>query len=467
MVGIFLEGRGEKLRIRQIPKRSSFANLSTSTLLVFIVTAGLLVKAFAALYLGDAVTVLPGTADQVSYQALAVRVLDGHGFTFDKAWWPATKAGEPTAHWSYLYVFFLAGIYKVFGIHPLTARLIQTILVGVLQVLLTYGISARLFGKGAGLVGAALNVLYLYFTYYSATLMTEPFYITAILGTLYAAILIGDQKFEGHLDPKTIRRKNLYYALSLGLTVGAAVLLRQLFLLFLPFLYLWIWWAVREKRTISSWRVILISSAVIIATILPFTVYNYARFQRFVLLNTNAGFAFYWGNHPIHGNRFITAREMEDYQALIPSEYSMLDEAALDLALLSQGLQFVIDDPVRYLQLSISRIPVYFNFWPSGESGMISNVTRVASFGLYLPFFIVGIVLYFRNQTINGFRKLLRSPGALLLLFALVYTVIHVLTWTLVRYRLPVDAVLIPFAALAAKRLLLSRIPDEELVTIQ
>lgn len=455
------------MRIRQIPIRSSFANLNTSTLLVFIVTAGLLVKAFAALYLGDNVTVLPGTADQVSYQALAERVMDGHGFTFDKAWWPATKAGEPTAHWSYLYVFFLAGIYKVFGTHPLAARLIQTILVGMLQVLLTYGIGARVFGKGAGLVGAALNVLYLYFTYYSVTLMTEPFYITAILGTLYTAILISGQKFEAYLDPKTIRRKNFYYALSLGITAGAAVLLRQLFLLFLPFLYLWIWWASREKQTVSSWRAILISGAVIAGLIFPFTIYNYARFQRFVLLNTNSGFAFFWGNHPIHGTNFITAREMDDYQSLIPAEISRLDEAALDQALLGRGLQFVIDDPVRYLKLSISRIPVYFNFWPSSQSGLISNITRVASFGLYLPLFVTGVGLWLWKQKAAGVKNLLRSPGALLILFALVYTGIHVLTWTLVRYRLPVDAVLIPFAALAAKWLLLPRIPDEELLTIQ
>jgi hypothetical protein len=36
-----------------------------------------------------------------------------------------------------------------------------------------------------------------------------------------------------------------------------------------------------------------------------------------------------------------------------------------------------------------------------------------------------------------------------LILFAVVYSGVHILTWTLIRYRLPVDGVLIPFAALA------------------
>jgi hypothetical protein len=39
-----------------------------------------------------------------------------------------------------------------------------------------------------------------------------------------------------------------------------------------------------------------------------------------------------------------------------------------------------------------------------------------------------------------------------------VYTLIHVLTWTLIRYRLPVDAILVIFAGLALVDLA-SRVP--------
>jgi hypothetical protein len=35
------------------------------------------------------------------------------------------------------------------------------------------------------------------------------------------------------------------------------------------------------------------------------------------------------------------------------------------------------------------------------------------------------------------------------MLFASIYTLIHLLSWALIRYRLPVDAVLLIFAALA------------------
>jgi hypothetical protein len=183
--------------------------------------------------------------------------------------------------------------------------------------------------------------------------------------------------------------------------------------------------------------------------VLPISVYNYLRFGQFVLLNTNAGYALFWANHPIHGTHFIPILPSGTYQALIPSELTSLDEAALDKALLVRGLKFIFDDPVRYFMLSISRIPAYFKFWPSGESSTVSNLSRVASFGIFLPFMIYGLVRSFtlrRNEFIND---MLSSPTFLLYIFIIVYTGIHLLSWALIRYRLPLDAVLLIFAGLA------------------
>jgi len=139
---------------------------------------------------------------------------------------------------------------------------------------------------------------------------------------------------------------------------------------------------------------------------------------------------------------------MGSYQELIPEELRQLDEAALDQALLRRGLQFIADDPQRYLLLSLSRIPSYFMFWPSTESGMLSNVSRVFSFGLFLPFMVYGLVLGILRMP-KRLGELLAAPESLLVGFGLFYTAIHVLTWTLIRYRLPVDAILVLFGGLA------------------
>jgi hypothetical protein len=441
----------------------SFAQGRHTQILIAVLAVSVILRVAAAVYLGDQVVDLPGTADQVSYHTLALRVLAGYGFTFDRAWWPMTAAGAPTAHWSFLYTFYLVGVYAVLGPHPLAARLIQSLVVGLLQPYLAYQLAKQVFpphsssenslswpnskSKLVPLLAAAITAIYAYFVYYAATLMTEPFYITAILAALHLTIRLADRAHEPATRPTITKNWNL--EIGLGLTLAIAVLLRQLFLIIVPFLLLWLAASLVRRcgwrRTLFS---ILIPPSIVALAILPFTVYNYSRFGRLVLLNTNAGYALYWGNHPIYGTNFIDILPPEgpSYQDLIPPELRGMDEAALDQALLKRGLQFVLDDPMRFVLLSFSRIKSYFKFWPDPASSAISNVTHVTSFGLVLPFMIYGTL-----------RTLLKRPTPsawLMVLFVITYTGMHLLSWALIRYRLPVDAVMVIFASLAVADLM-------------
>ena len=403
--------------------------------LPLIMAVSVLLRVAVAFAMGDTVVELPGIFDQVSYHNLALRVLGGHGFSFGELWWPITPANAPTAHWSFLYTLYLVLVYSLFGPHPIVARILQAIIVGILHPYVAYRIGEKLFTKNVGLAAAVITAVYVYFFYYGAALMTEPFYITAILFTLFLAI---------QLSENTDRKQDVKLGLALGLSLAITLLLRQVFLLFIPFLFLWIWVArFRLSRGLPLLSTAL-SFALIVAFILPVTLYNYSRFGRFVLLNTNSGYAFFWGNNPVYGTKFIPILPTAEYQAMIPEEVRHLDEAALDQELLKRGIQFVMDDPQRYLLLSLSRIPPYFMFWYSSDSSTLSNISRIGSFGVFLPFMLYGLFLGVRRS--HGFWNLLFSPQGLLMLFALVYAGVHILTWTLIRYRLPVDAVLIVFA---------------------
>lgn len=406
--------------------------------LTAIIFVSVLLRVVVAVYMGNQVVELPGIFDQVSYHNLAIRVLGGHGFTFGEMWWPITRAGEPTAHWSFPYTLYLVGTYALFGVSPVAARILQAVVVGILHPYITHRIGERAFGRTIGLIAAAVVSIYIYFFYYGAALMTEPFYITTILFSLFFAMQLADN---------TDKKQDLKLGLALGISIGLTVILRQVFLLFLPFLFLWIWIArFRLRRNLPLLPTVL-SFILIFSFILPITLFNYSRFHRFVLLNTNSGYAFFWGNNPIYGTKFIPILSTPEYQAMIPEEVRHLDEAALDSELLKRGIQFVVQDPTRYVLLSLSRIPPYFMFWYSPESSALSNISRIGSFGVFLPFMLYGLFLGVKRS--SSFMNLLVSPQGLLILFALVYAGVHILTWTLIRYRLPVDAVLIPFAALA------------------
>lgn len=431
-----------------------FAWSSARFALWAIIAVAVLGRLASAVLQGDQIQALPGIQDQFSYDALAQRLLTGHGFTFARDWWPATRAGEPTAHWSFLYTSYLAAVYGIFGAHPLAARIIQALFAGVLYPWITWRVGRRLFGSSVGLIGAALIAVYGYFVYYAGALMTETFYMLAILWALDIATDVA--------SPDSLRSNKLrpWRWLLLGLALSVAVLLRQLLLIFVPILFAWLAWVFLRHRSATRGpeilrarrRVIagaLLTSLVLLASILPWTVRNYEAFGRFVLLNTNSGYAFFWANHPIHGTDFVPIFPTQVYHDMIPLELRSLDEAALDSALMSRGVQFVVEDPGRYVLLSFSRIKTYFEFWPSPESGELSNVARVLSFGLYGPLMLAGSVIWIwrmRRRNTDDWRT---QHVMLLFLFGFVYTMIHLLSWTLVRYRLPLDAVFMPLAALA------------------
>ena len=211
----------------------------------------------------------------------------------------------------------------------------------------------------------------------------------------------------------------------------------------------------------SAIKGLILSTLALILFILPWTIRNQRAFGTFVLLNTNAGFAFFWGNHPIYGTSFIPLLPEQTYHDLIPTELLSLNEAELDKALLLRGLQFVTDDPKRFALLSISRTREFFKFWYSPDSGLISNISRIGSFGISLPFMLYGLwlalVTDWKSRSLDT-----RWGIALLVLFILVYTGIHLLSWALIRYRLPVDAVLLIFAAYGIYKLI-NKIPNIEL----
>lgn len=428
------------------PNRSIWNRIAAQPLpLILFVSVAL--RLVLALGMGNEVVELPGIFDQISYHNLALRVAGGYGFSFDQLWWPITPANEPTAHWSFLYTLYLAGIYSLFGPQPVIARVLQAVIVGVLHPCIIYRIGEKLFTRNVGFLAAAITAVYIYFFYYGAALMTEPFYITAILFSLYVSMQLAES-----ID----KNQDVKLGLFLGICLGLTLLLRQVYLLFLPFLFLWIWLVrFKQSRRLPILPTVL-SVFVIGLLILPVTVYNQSRFGSFVLLNTNSGYAFFWGNHPIHETEFVPIFPTETYQELIPEEVRHLNEAELDRELLRRGIQFVLNDPQRYLLLSLSRIPPYFMFWYSSASGMVSNISRIASFGVMLPFMVIGLISSgkrFLSEKENRLLDLLSSPQGLLILFAIVYSGIHILTWTLIRYRLPIDAVLIPFAGLALMEL--------------
>jgi 4-amino-4-deoxy-L-arabinose transferase-like glycosyltransferase len=398
--------------------------MKSKRLLGLILVVTVLFRIPIAFYMGDQITELPGIQDQVSYDALARSLLEGRGYSFTENWYPFTPAYTPTAHWSFIYPLYLAGIYLITGYHPLVARLFQGVLAGILVSFLLYLIGRRVADETTGLTSAALAAVYGYFIYYNAALMTETFFIVCVLLSLHLGLEIKEQP--------TLKRW-----IGLGLALGIASLLRQTILFFIPFLFIWLFWE-SKKGEVHLWHFAL-PVAIVTLMIVPWTIRNYLVFHQLLPLNSNAGYALYASNNPGLGTDWDNNKVVVP----IPEELKGQNEAELNKALTQRGVEFIFADPQRYFWLTADKTLEYFWFWPSPDSSRISNLNRVLSFGLYLPFIVFGLYL-----SLSRWRSFL-----VLYLFMIIHTGIHLLSWPAPRYRLSVDAVAMVFAALAVLEL--------------
>lgn len=425
--------------------------------LLAVLLLSVALRVAVALHYGNWV---PAGQDDHSYSQLAWRLARGHGYSFDRAWYPFTPAETPTAHWSFLYTALVAGVYRIAGYRPLAARLVNATATGLLLPWAVYRVTHRTFPErsSAAAIAAVGAAGYAYFVLYGARIMTEGLYMIALLWSLDSALSVADDIRRGDGVP-------VHHSFQLGLSLSVATLLRQAILPWVPVILLWLAWQAlssrwsvagerrRVRQGLSQVRngllPLAVAGAVLMAFILPWTLRNYRVYDSFLLLNSNTGYAMYSAQHPMHGTDF-QAHEA----APLPDDLlqgSWLTEPEWDRALMERGIGFVVAEPARYIRLSASRALSFIVFWPTHDTPLVNNVGRLVSFTVCLPFMVYGslLALMEARRASQTALDLLRWPAVLLLGFVCFYALLHILTWAMPRYRVPVDAVMMPFAAIA------------------
>src|SRR4029077_12831359 len=194
----------------------------------------------------------------------------------------------PTAWFTPIYPYLVAGIFKIWGIFSFKSRLIiemSNCAFAALTVIPVYGIARRTFGKSVA-VGAAWGWVFL------PTSLFFP--ITWIWDTALAALFLA-LIFWATLamrDAKTILAWAGYGALwAIGVLINPSLL--SLF----PFLA---GWAVWQSRRVSHSLVKFSAATLLVFAIalVPWTIRNYRVFGKFIVLRSNFGLELWLGNNP-------------------------------------------------------------------------------------------------------------------------------------------------------------------------
>ncbi len=361
-----------------------------------------------------------------------------------------------------LYPAFLAIVFKLFGEGLLAPRVIQVAL-GLLTVALLYFAGLRLAerprktqppGTVAGLVAAAMAVLYAQFVLYEGTLLStslEVFFLAAS----FALTLALDTELEGG-RPLTLGRRRIPAWLSglvLGALCGAGALGRpNLFLLLVAALPIWLCAKHRLRRAgLAPAAGMLVGAAILLA---PPIVYNMKATGRFVPVTAQGGINFYLGNRSgstgffqgLDGARMNARGILEESKAIAEAETgrNMTQSEASDYYS-RRALEDIRSDPAGWFRLLARKLGLFLNGVELYDvPSVYFDEKSCRALGLlFLPFAVIaplgvcGLVVLLRSGRNRSVVSIFLGCAVLSVLLFYVNT----------RYRLPAVPILILLAA--------------------
>ena len=369
-------------------------------------------------------------ADPLTYDQLARNLLAGRPYVGASFYFPAGTE-NPTALWDPLYPLFLAGIYALVGHDFLAVRLVQVVL-GVASCGLLYMLGRSIFGPRIALLGAGFAAIYPFFIYYTGQILTETLFIFLLLILLTLARAIAQRRIRGTLA-----------VLTLGITAGLTVLTRAEALYFAVILIVVLgWWSVPLRTGgAPGWPARLISLIALVVvfagTLSPWVGFNYARFDHF-FVTTKLGYNLYTYYHP----RMTPDQRVRSADIPQP-DLTGLSEPEREARLLSEGLSFIANDPARTARFMVAKAGLLFKLTPSNEINRRYALVSLLSYGVLVPFMVIGAILSLRRWPLTW-------P---LLLWVIMGSASGILVLAGIRLRMRIEPILLLFAAVGVVEL--------------
>lgn len=315
--------------------------------------------------------------------------------------------------------FVMTVPYTAAGHSYRAAYLFQALLSGFIPLLL-YLIARDTLGKGVGLLAAFFGAFYPYYVYMAGALYPTQTATLLMLTFVYFAM-------------KTRERPTAAFAVAQGLALGALVLTRSVSLIFAPFAF---FWTLRGRKTILAATLLALSA---MAVVLPWTVRNHVVSGEFIPVSAVGGHAFMLGSHP---EATATSQTRTPVPEDLAEARKTTPPGAWDKMCMERGLEYVRDDPARFVSLYFQKLVNYYRFYPDTISKNEFTSSRTTWIALLTsgPAIILGLVGMWLAR---GKWRELMPAYAVVIIYSLVYPAFT----TCVRYRLPLDAYLLLFAA--------------------
>jgi 4-amino-4-deoxy-L-arabinose transferase-like glycosyltransferase len=350
----------------------------------------------------------PLEGDAVEYDEVAGNLIAGHGFALD---------GVPSARRMPGWPILLAAWYEVVGRSPATGKVLSCLLGAAAAFFL--GLAGhRLGGRGAGIVAALGAALYPPMVIYA----TEPLTESATL-FWYAVAL--------WLMLEARQRTSWTYLAACGAAFGAAILTRGTSVALLGGACLALLLAETPFRRRTAGGAVLVGVAAV-AVVTPWVVRN-AVVMGIPTLSTQSQTQLWQGAHV-----GATGRNRTDWPPT-NRRYSELGskEISASAQMGAEAKAFIREHPGTYARLSVVKAWELWKPWSDGLGIVPNLVYSLAAVPLIL---LAGAGAFTGGAT--RFDRLLVTFSVVL------FTLLHMIWSAIVRYRVPIDTLLILYAAL-------------------
>lgn len=325
-------------------------------------------------------------------------------------------------HQEPLYPYMLAALQRAFGDAYVAGYAFQSFL-GIVNGLLLFLLTRRIFGTPQAIVAGVIYAFSGFLMFHEQTILRTTATCTMTLLLIWQAV--------GLYEAPNGKRWVLF-----GLSMGAAILLQSIFLLFfLGFIALLCWSAAETRaRTLQGAG---LAAATILAVLSPAFARNVAVGAPVFSLSSVGSVTFIAVNHPTYAS-FAGWSVSPETAALVAISESRPTTAAIETIRAHDGLGSILSMASNKLRAALYGIEWYGNenFYGMRE---FAPVLRITAFNLFMlvPLALVGIVATFRRKPVSR----------ILIIGALVHLAVLVGLYVVGRFRAPMAIVLIPFAA--------------------
>lgn len=385
------------------------------------------------------------SGDSGSYNAYALSILEKSDWLVNPSFFGNSR--EP------VYPLFLASIYLFFGKGNFFAVYILQIFISTLTIYIIYKLARSTIGEQKSILVLIWSGVYINYIRYSGLVLRETLVFFLLILFFYYFWLLIKYPLKKHI----LMTKG-FWQFIFPLIILIHTDARYLF--FIPFLIIPLIYYLEAKKGLKyfSWTLVIIGFL-----LLPWTIRNYIAYDSIILVNT----------------RTLDLREKIDRKGVfekrlgnnlfnlstrtdvtISDNYPTNDERLQ----IKKGLnpKFRSDEEISVIKAEILPDSTLFGrelywfkeFWRvarfkadyfpfpdarfQGAWSLKHNISSILCFGMILPFAIIGFFVLYREK--NKVLLFLTFP-------IVIQTFLHILQWGRDRYRIPIDAFIIIFAA--------------------